>query len=105
MASINALSSAFYDPSVSRALVPVSPATPGDEASRRPVPPPPIPLIAPTAELRSSLESRAGQIAQQSLSDDAVSSRNRQAIRAYRMLEESEEREQVSRLLGVDEYA
>ncbi|MCW8890805.1 MAG: hypothetical protein OQL20_09130 [Sedimenticola sp.] len=105
MASINALSSAFYDPSVSRALVPVSPTTPGEDAARRPVPPPPIQVIAPTAELRSSLESRASLIGQQALADDGVSSRNKQAIRAYRTLEESEEREQVSRLLGVDEYA
>ncbi|MCW8944216.1 MAG: hypothetical protein OQL27_05525 [Sedimenticola sp.] len=105
MGSINALSSAFYDPSISRALVPVSPTTPGDDSARRPVSPPPLQAVIPTGDIRSSLESRASLIAQQSLIDDGVSSRNKQAIRAYRTLEDAEEREQVSRLLGIDEYA
>ncbi|MCW9022925.1 MAG: hypothetical protein OQK42_08115 [Sedimenticola sp.] len=105
MGSINALSSAFYDPSISRALVPVQPASQGAELSRRPTPTPPLQAIIPTGDIRSGLESRASLIFQQSLTDDGVSSRNRQAIRAYRIHDEAEEREQVSRLLGVDEYA
>ena len=106
MSTIESLSSTFYDPSISRSLVPVQPAARGDDPSRRfnqPAQPPRA--IIPAGELRSGLESRAGLIYQQSLSDDGINARNRQAIRAYRTLDDAEEREQVSRLLGVDEYA
>ena len=105
MCSMNAISSVFYDPSISRSLVPVQPATQSDDPARRAIPPQPPQVVIPIGELRSTLESRAGLYAQQTIADEGVSSRNRQAIRAYRTLDEAEEREQVSRLLGVDEYA
>jgi len=39
------------------------------------------------------------------LSDGEVSLQNLQAIRAYRSLENAQEQERVSTLLGIDEYA
>jgi hypothetical protein len=105
MGSMNAISSAFYDPSISRSLVPIQPATQVDDPARRAIPSQPPQAVIPIGELRSSLESRAGLYSQQAIADDGINNRNRQAIRAYSMLDEIEEREQVSRLLGVDEYA
>lgn len=105
MGSMNAISTLFYDPSISRSLAPVQPATQSDAPARRAIPPQPPQTVIPIGEFRSTLKSRAGLYAQQAMTDDGVSNRNRQAIRAYRLLDEAEEREQVSRLLGVDEYA
>jgi len=42
---------------------------------------------------------------QRALSVDEVSLQNHQAIRAYRSLENAQEQERVSTLLGLDEYA
>jgi len=42
---------------------------------------------------------------QRALSVDGVSLQNHQAIRAYRSLENAQEQERVSTLLGLDEYA
>ncbi|WP_428609719.1 hypothetical protein [Sedimenticola sp.] len=102
---IESIGSAYFDPSVARSLVPVQPAAQGEDPSRRPNQSPPPKAIIPAGELRSGLENRAGLIYQQSLSDDGINAKNRQAIRAYRTLEDAEEREKVSRMLGVDEYA
>lgn len=107
MNSLNAVSGALLDPSLSRALTPVQPSAAQEDTARQqqPIPPPPPQEIASATRIRSGLESRAGLIYQQALAEDGVNARNRQAIRAYRTTEETEEREQVSRLLGVDEYA
>ncbi|MCW8908865.1 MAG: hypothetical protein OQL28_16620 [Sedimenticola sp.] len=106
MNSLNSVGSALFDTSLSRALAPVQqPAAQDTSTARNQPPPPPPQAIASAAQIRGGLESRAGMIYQQALSEDGVNARNRQAIRAYRTTEEAEEREQVSRLLGVDEYA
>lgn len=105
MGVVNSIGSAFFDPSIARSLVPVQPATQGEDPSRRPNQPPPTQAIAPAAELRAGLENRAGLIYQQNLADDGINAKTRQALRAYRTLEDAEEREKVSRMLGVDEYA
>lgn len=106
MNSLNAVGNAHFDYSLSRALAPVQQPTAQDpNAASRATPPPPPQVIATAAQVRSGLESRAGLIYQQALSEDGINARNRQAIRAYRTTEEVEERDQVSRLLGVDEYA
>lgn len=102
---INSIGSAYFDSSIARSLVPVQPATQGDDPSRRFNPPAPPRAVLPAGQLRAGLENRAGLIYQQNLSDDGINARNRQAIRAYRTLEDAEEREKVSRMLGVDEYA
>jgi hypothetical protein len=101
---INAIGSTSYDPAIARSLVPVQPAARGDDPSRRSTLPPPGTTV-PSGELRTGLEGRAGLIYQQSLMDDGINAKNRQAIRAYRTLEDAEERDKVSRMLGVDEYA
>lgn len=54
---------------------------------------------------RDALQDRAQLLQNRLRVDPATSSKNLQAIRAYRSLEDASEREQVSRLLGVDEYA
>jgi len=106
MNSLNAIGGAHFDYSLSRALAPVQqPAAQNPNAENRPTPPPPPQAMATAARIRGGLESRAGLIYQQALSEDGINARNRQAIRAYRTTEEAEERDQVSRLLGVDEYA
>ncbi|WP_275098557.1 hypothetical protein [Sedimenticola hydrogenitrophicus] len=102
---INTIGSASYDPAIARSLVPVQPAARGDDPSRRAAPPLPPRAVVPAGELRTGLEGRAGLIYQQNLMDDGINAKNRQAIRAYRTLEDAEEREKVSRMLGVDEYA
>ena len=106
MNSLNAVGNAQFDYSLSRALAPVQqPAAQDPNTANRQTPPPPPQAIATAAQIRGGLESRAGLIYQQALADDGINTRNRQAIRAYRTTEEAEEREQVTRLLGVDEYA
>lgn len=102
---INSIGNRFHDPAIARSLVPVQPSSKGDDPSRRPSPPLPARAVVPSGELRAGLENRAGLIHQQNLMDDGINARNRQAIRAYRTLEDAEEREKVSRMLGVDEYA
>lgn len=106
MNSLNSVGSALFDPSLSRALAPVQqPAAQDGSTTRNPTAPPSPQAIAAATQIRVGLESRAGLIYQQALAEDGINAKNRQAIRAYRTTEEAEEREQVSRLLGVDEYA
>lgn len=106
MNSLNPVSSALFDTSFSRALTPVQqPAAQGENPARHPTPLPPPQAIVSANQILNGLESRAGLIYQQALAEDGIHAKNRQAIRAYRSTEEAEEREQVSRLLGVDEYA
>jgi len=102
---INSIGSAFFDPSIARSLVPVQPASQGDDPSRRFDQPAPVKAVIPAGEQRAGLENRAGLIYQQNLADDGINAKTRQALRAYRTLEDAEEREKVSRMLGVDEYA
>lgn len=102
---INSLGSAFFDPSITRSLVPVQPASQGDDPSRRFDQSTPARAVIPAGEQRAGLEVRAGLIYQQNLADDGINAKTRQALRAYRTLEDAEEREKVSRMLGVDEYA
>lgn len=102
---INSIGSALFDPAVTRALVPAQPAKSGGDASRGNDQPVTAAAVVPTAAQQAGLESRAGLIHQQNLAEDGINAKTRQALRAYRTLEEAEEREQVSRMLGVDEYA
>ncbi len=102
---INSIGSALFDPAIARSLVPVQSAGQGEDPSRRFNQPPPVKAIIPTGEQRAGLENRAGLIYQQNFGDDGINAKTRQALRAYRTLEDAEEREKMSRMLGVDEYA
>jgi hypothetical protein len=42
---------------------------------------------------------------QRNAADESLSGRSRQAIASYRALDETHEREMISSLLGIDEYA
>ncbi len=57
-----------------------------------------------SAVSQEQIEGRAQLLQQRLRVDPALSTRVLSAIRAYRSLEDASEREQVSRLLGVDEY-
>jgi hypothetical protein len=106
MTSINSLSSPLFDPSISRALIPVQPSAQGGDGARDPARPQQAPVrVTLGGDARLDLLSRAELLQQRTLGDDALNSKNRQAIRAYRALSESEEREAVSSMFGLDEYA
>lgn len=102
---INSLGSAFFDPSIARSLVSVQPAGQADDPSRRFDQYTPAKAVIPAGEQRASLENRANLIYRQNLGNDGINAKTRQALRAYRTLEDADEREKVSRMLGVDEYA
>jgi len=72
--------------------------------SRQP-PPPQQPIVAPTVSQRVSLEARADLLQRHLFSENGASSRTLQALKAYKSLADDKEREHISRLLGVDEYA
>lgn len=102
---INSIGNAFFDPAIGRSLAPVQPASPGNDPARRFEQSVPVKTVTPAGGMRTDLENRAGLIHQQNLSADGINAKTRQALRAYRTLEDAEEREKVSRMLGVDEYA
>ena len=62
-------------------------------------------VLASTKAAREGIQARAEMLMQRNLVHDALSGRNRMAIASYRALEESEEREKITSILGVDEYA
>lgn len=104
MRAIDSIGISYLDPAVSRALVPVQ-SQEGVANNQHEPSPPPVPPVVPAGEQRSILETRAELLQQRSFSNDNTSSRNQQALKAYRSLSEEKEREQISQLLGVDEYA
>ncbi len=81
--------------------MPVAPGFRQSEAS--PPPPTTTPVVTPTQ--RSGAEARTAVLFQQSIREDGASNREQQAARAYRGVEENSEREEIQRLLGVDEFA
>ncbi len=103
MSSIDAIGIAYLDPAVSRALVPVQQSNSAFDNSRQPLPQ--QSPVAPTVSQRVSLEARADLLQGHLFSDNGASSRTLQALKAYKSLDDDKEREQISRLLGVDEYA
>jgi hypothetical protein len=104
MNTIHSSNIALFDTPVSRSLVPARPVAEANEAGKRPLLPP-APTIAISDEQQQRLEARADRFMRQVEPESETSSRNRQAIQAYQSLVEVNEREQVSLLLGVDEYA
>ena len=95
----------FPRPSFSRALAPVQPLSRiRDDVSREPQQPP---LQTPRIRMTrtGTLAGAAEILRQRALSNDEVSLQNLQAISAYRSLENAQEQDRVSSLLGVDEYA
>ncbi|MCP3664203.1 MAG: hypothetical protein GY696_17220 [Gammaproteobacteria bacterium] len=79
----------------------VAPGFRQSEASQ----PPPTTIPVVTSTQRSSAEARTAVFFQQSIREDGANNREQQAVRAYRGVEESSEREEIQRLLGVDEFA
>jgi hypothetical protein len=104
MRAIDSIGISYLDPAISRALVPVQ-SQEGVANSQREPALPPVPPVIPSGEQRSVLETRAELLQQRSFSNDNTTNRNQQALRAYRSLSEERERDQISQLLGVDEYA
>lgn len=102
---VNSIGSNFFDPGIARALAPAQPASAGEESLHRHDQPVTARAVVAVGEPRIGLENRAGLLYQHNLADDGINAKTRQALRAYRTLEDAEEREQVSRMLGVDEYA
>lgn len=92
-----------FNPSASRALVPAVPAE-AESRAKAPVTPTPS-ASAINADQQRRLEARVERFSQRAVPDNGTSTRNRQAIQAYQSLTENDERDQVSQLLGVDEYA
>ncbi len=103
MSSTDAVGTAYFDPAISRALVPVQQSSTAQN-SEQPLPQPP-PAVPPTASQRITLEARVDLLQRHSLGENGASNRSLQALKAYKSLSDDREREQISRLLGVDEYA
>ncbi len=105
MGTIDAIGISYLDPAVSRALVPVQPATNSDNSNNQRQPTPSAQSAVPTGAQRSSLETRADVLQQRVFSDGNTPNRTLNALKAYQSLNDDKEREQISQLLGVDEYA
>ena len=89
-----------YGAPASKALVSVQPAQRTDNADRE----------AESGRARSlsvdrQLQTRAQLLGRQQRTDQGLPPRGRQAIDAYRTLEVGSERDRLSSLLGIDEYA
>ena len=104
MNSINSIGTSLFDTTVQRALVPVQPYTPAKDSSQQPAQQQPTPVRL-TTDLLNNLQITADLLQKRSITDNGVTQRNRYAISSYRTLNDSEERDRVSSLLGVDEYA
>jgi hypothetical protein len=103
MVSLNLVPSGYYPAGTNQALEPVSStsqARPDDQQGGRQSHTSLLP-----AEARISFEVRAQLLQQKIPLDDGISMKNRQALKAYRSFEDQDERELVSRMMGVDEYA
>jgi len=105
MGTIDAIGISYLDPAVSRALVPVRRTTDSDNSNNQRQPTSPAQPAVPPGALRSSLETRADLLQQRVFSDGNTSNRTLNALKAYQSLSDDKEREQISQLLGVDEYA
>ncbi|MES9843400.1 MAG: hypothetical protein ABW162_12610 [Candidatus Sedimenticola sp. PURPLELP] len=104
MGSIDQITSTFVAASASQALVPVNQSTQTNDGKNQPTRQQQVPLtIDPNA--RAGIETRAELLQNRMHGAEGDSARSRMALRAYRALEESEEREQLSRILGFDGYA
>ncbi|MES9857296.1 MAG: hypothetical protein ABW166_11910 [Sedimenticola sp.] len=104
MSAIDSIANPLIDPAISRSLVPVKPASRAgnstDQARQKGSPPPII-----SKDMQAGLQIRAELLQQKHPMADGDSARSRHAIGAYSALSNSEERERVSTLLGIDEYA
>ncbi|MES9961605.1 MAG: hypothetical protein ABW089_14335 [Sedimenticola sp.] len=104
MASIDHIAGSFLSAPLSQALVPVNQSPRADDGSRQPSRQQQVPATV-DANARAGIETRAELLQNRIHASDGDTARSRNALRAYRALEESEEREQLSRILGFDGYA
>jgi hypothetical protein len=97
--------SVYYSP-VSKALTPVQPPMPVQGTPKKqPENNYPQAVLTSTRAARESVQARAEVLIQRNAADESLSGRSRQAIASYRALDETHEREMISSLLGIDEYA
>ena len=89
-----------YSVPVSKALASVRPAQRTENSTRESEP-----EGAPSRPAEQQLQTRAQLLRQQPQMDHRLPQRSRLAIDAYRTLDASAEREKLSSLLGIDEYA
>ncbi len=104
MNGINSIGTSLFDTTVQRALVPVEPYAPSKDSTQQPVKQQPAPITL-TSDLLNRLQITADLLQKRAVIDNGATQRNRHAISSYRTLNDSEERERVSSLLGIDEYA
>ncbi|MEJ1298606.1 MAG: hypothetical protein RPU63_14155 [Candidatus Sedimenticola sp. (ex Thyasira tokunagai)] len=104
MSSIDSIANPLIDPAISRSLQPVRPVvqtgnTPEQAPNKKPPP------VTATKDMLAGLQVSAELLQKKHPMAEGNSARSRHAIGAYRALGNSEERERVSTLLGIDEYA
>ncbi|OOZ35707.1 hypothetical protein [Solemya velesiana gill symbiont] len=104
MGPIDHIAGSLLSGSVSQALVPINQSARSDDGSRQPSRQQQVPVTLDPG-LRAGVETRAELLQNRMHAADGDSTRSRHALRAYRALEESEEREQLSKILGFDGYA
>lgn len=95
---------AFYPP-VSKAVRPVHQPAPVSESTQKQAETYSQNVLTTTRAARETIQAKADLLMQRNASGDGLSNRSRLAIASYRSLEESEERESIRSMLGVDEYA
>lgn len=104
MSSIDSIASPLINPAISRSLVPVRPVSSAENSSTPPEREPPS-IEALSRPVKAELQDRADLLQQRQPQAEGDTAHRRHAIGAYRALSNSEERERISTLLGVDEYA
>jgi len=104
MSSADSINGSFLPISVSHTLARVAPVQPSDNRTSE-SPGRPETSLPLAAEARGRLQLRMEWLAQRTQGEAGMDNvQNRAAINAYRRVADSEERDLVSGLLGVDEY-